>query len=377
MPATKRDYYDVLGVPRSANPDEIKSAYRKLAKQHHPDQNPGNRSESEERFKELSEAYEVLIDRSKRRLYDQYGHEGVSRQFGPGGFDFSRDFTHVDDITDIFGDIIRGFGGGFASGGLFDFLFGGRGQQRTQRGGDIRIRMKLTLEEIAQGLLKEVSFSRFEACKECNGEGGTNWETCPTCRGQGRIQRQTNSVFGRLMQVSACPACGGQGRRAKDVCKACGGEGRVRRQRTLKVRIPAGVSSGNYIPLHGEGHYGKGGGGDVLVEIEEKEHPLFLRRGDDIVIDVPVSIAQAVLGGKVVVPTLSGEKRVDLPAGTAPGTILRVRGAGIKRLDGGQGDELVRVKLHVPAKLSSEEKKLWKKLAEIKSGEIPPPHRPK
>lgn len=379
MPDTKRDYYEVIGVPRTATPDEIKSAYRKLAKQYHPDQNPGNRAEAEEKFKELSEAYEVLADENKRRLYDQYGHEGVSRQFGPGGFDFRRDFTHTEDISDIFGDLLRGFGSGFSSGGLFDVLFGGQahGSSRRRRGGDIRIRIKLTLEEIAEGVVREVTFFRYEACEGCGGRGGTGQEACPTCRGQGRVQRRTSSVFGQFMQVSSCPACNGEGTRLKEACKKCEGGGRVRRQRTLKVRIPAGVSSGNYIPLHDEGHFGPGGTGDVIIEIEEKEHPLFLRRGDDIIVEVPVTPAQAVLGAKLTVPTLQGEKTVTLPAGSEPGVFLRLRGAGVKRLDGGRGDELVRVVLRVPVQLNAEEKKLWKAMADVESKADLAPRKPK
>jgi len=375
MPTTKRDYYEVLGVPRTAGPDEVKSAYRKLAKQYHPDQNPDNRAEAEEKFKELSEAYEVLIDENKRKLYDQYGHEGVSRQFGPGGFDFRRDFTHTEDLSDIFGDLLRGFGGG-VGGGVFDYLFGGGAQTRARRGGDIRVRLKLGLEEIAEGVLKEVTISRFEACDVCHGRGGSGEETCPTCRGRGQVQRQTNSMFGQFVQVTTCPACGGTGVKLKNICPKCEGAGRLRHQRSLKVRIPAGVANGNYIPLHDEGHFGPAGSGDVIIEIEEKPHPLFLRRDDDIIVDLPISVVTAVLGGKVTVPLLSGEKTIEVAPGTSHGALLRLRGAGLKRLDGGRGDELARVRVHIPKKLSSEEKKLWKKLAETSSEPVPPPKRP-
>lgn len=376
----KRDYYEVLGVARNATPDEVKSAYRRLAKEYHPDRNPDNRAEAEEKFKELSEAYEVLADAEKRRLYDAYGHDGVSNRFGPGGFDFRRDFTHAEDLSDIFGDLLRGFGdGGGGGGGLFDLLFGGgvgTRSRRAQRGGDIRIRMRLTLEEVASGVLKEVTFSRFEACESCRGAGGTGAETCSTCRGRGQVRRQSSSMFGQFVQVTACPTCGGSGQRFREECRKCGGEGRVRHQRTLKVRIPAGVSTGNYIPLHDEGHYGPGGHGDVQVEIEEKEHPLFLRQGDDIVVDVPISVPVAVLGGKVKVPTLSGEREIEVPSGTASGTVVRVRGAGIKRLNGGTGDELVRFIVHVPHRLSRDEKNLYRRLAESQAEAVPPPRRP-
>ena len=380
MPTDKRDYYEVLGVPRDASADQIKSAYRRLAKEYHPDRNPGNKAEAEEKFKETSEAYEVLIDPQKRRLYDTHGHAGVSQQFGPGGFDFRRDFTHAEDLNDIFGDLLRGFGGGTGAGGLFDFLFGGTRQasRRAQRGGDIRIRLRLSLEELAEGVTKEVSFSRYERCQECAGEGGKDRETCPTCHGSGQVRRQTSSIFGSVVQVAPCPACGGSGSRVKDVCGRCVGQGRERHKRTLKVRIPAGVATGNYIPIHDEGHYGPGGKGDVLVEIEEKEHPLFLRRGDDIVLDVPVSAATAALGGKAAVPTLKGDKDIDVPAGTQPGTVIRVRGGGLKRLNsGGRRDQLVRILIHIPTRLGRAEKEVWKKLADVKGEDIPPPHRPK
>jgi molecular chaperone DnaJ len=374
VPATRRDYYDVLGIERGASADQVKSAYRRLAKEYHPDRNPENRTEAEEKFKELSEAYEVLADADKRRLYDSYGHEGVSRRFGPGGFDFRRDFTHSDDLNDIFGDLLRGFGTG---GGLFDLLFGGTPRPRaSQRGGDIRIRMPLTLEEIADSVTKEVTFSRHEACPECSGQGGTGRETCQTCQGQGQVQQRSSSIFGQFIQLASCPACGGEGARVKEPCKKCGATGRVRKQRTLKVRMPAGVASGNYLPLHNEGHYGPGGSGDVIVEVQEKEHPLFLRRGDDIAVELPVPLTTAALGGKLKVPTLTGAHDLEVPAGTQPGTVLRIRGAGIKHLDGGVGDELVRVAVHVPRKLSREEKNLLKKLDEARSEQVPSARKP-
>ncbi len=376
MSTTRRDYYEVLGLQRGASADEVKAAYRRLAKEHHPDRNPDNRAEAEEKFKELSEAYEVLADAGKRRMYDTYGHEGVSRQFGPGGFDFRRDFTHVDDISDLFGDLLQGFGmaGG---GGLFDLLVGGRPQSRRRtRGGDIRIAVRLSLDEIANSVTKELSFNRFERCPECGGAGGKGRESCATCGGRGQVQRRASSFLGQFVQVQPCPDCGGAGERVKETCKVCSGVGRVRKPRTLKVRIPAGVSAGNYLPLHGEGHFGPGGNGDVLVQFEEKEHQLFRRQGDDIEVELPVGIPTAVMGGKLKVPTLGGEKELEVPAGTQSGTVLRIRGAGIKHLDGGVGDELVRVVIHVPRHLSREEKNLLKKLDESKSEPIPGARKP-
>ncbi len=378
MAVTKRDYYEVLGVSRNATPEEIKSAYRRLAKEYHPDRNPNNRAEAEEKFKELSEAYEVLADPEKRRVYDMYGHEGVAGQFGPNGFDFRRHFTHSDDLEDIFGDILRGFGG--EGGTIFDLLFGGaapRATGRRARGRDIIVRMRLSLGEIAEGVTKEVSFSRYEPCSECGGAGGAGKIACPTCRGQGRVKQQTRSVFGQFVQVSTCPDCGGTGERYRNTCRQCSGEGRVRRLRTLKVRIPAGVSAGTPIVLHNEGHWGPGGQGDVVIEIEEKEHPLFLRQGDNIIVEVPVSIPTAILGGKINVPTLNGVKEIELPPGTNSGTVLRIRGAGIKRLEGGgSGDELVRIVVHIPKHLSREEKMLYKQLAANQSESLPEPRKP-
>ncbi len=374
MATTKRDYYEVLGVSRGASAAEVKAAYRRLAKEYHPDRNPDNRAEAEEKFKELSEAYEVLADESKRRLYDAYGHEGVSRQFGPGGFDFQRDFTHADDLSDIFGDILRGFG----SGSLFDVVFGDRGigARRPARGSDIRIRISLTLEEIAASVTKEVSFARYEMCQECRGAGGRGQTLCPTCSGQGQVRHRSNTVLGQFVHVTRCPDCAGDGYRVQEQCKSCGGEGRVRRQRSLKVRIPAGVSSGSCLRLHNEGHFGHGGTGDVLVEIVEKEHPLFFRQGDDVIVELPVSITTAALGGKVKVPTLCGEREIEIPAGVESGEAIRLRGAGIRHLDGGTGDQIVRIVIHVPKRLSREEKVLLRKLEEQAVEKVPGPRKP-
>lgn len=376
MATTKRDYYEILGVSRNATEEEIKQAYRRLAKQYHPDMNPHNRKEAEEKFKELSEAYEVLLDKDKRRLYDQYGHEGVVRGFGPGGFDFRRDFTHAEDLRDIFGDFFRGFGD-FGAGSIFDTLFGtGETQtRRVARGRDIHIRLRLSLEEIAEGTTKEITISRFEKCAECQGKGGKGTQTCPVCKGRGETRQVSRSVFGQFVQISTCPNCNGQGETIKDSCANCKGEGRVRAQRTIKVRIPAGVRTGNYLPLHGEGHYGPGGRGDVIIEIEEKEHPLFTRQNDDIVVEVPISITTAILGGEIEVPTLNGEKAIKINPGTKSNSVIRIRGAGIKHLDGGKGDELVKITVHIPEKISSRERELLKELAKHQTEPVPPPRK--
>jgi molecular chaperone DnaJ len=376
MATTKRDYYEILGVARNATEEEIKQAYRRLAKQYHPDMNPNNRKEAEEKFKELSEAYEVLLDKDKRRLYDQYGHEGVARGFGPGGFDFRRDFTHAEDLRDIFGDLLRGFGD-FGTGSIFDTLFG-TGETQTRRpvrGRDIHIRLRLSLEEIAEGTTKEIAISRFEKCAECQGRGGKGTQTCPVCKGRGETRQVSRSVFGQFVQISTCPNCSGQGEIIRDTCANCKGEGRVRVQRTIKVRIPAGVRTDNYLPLHGEGHYGPGGRGDVIIEIEEKEHPLFTRQNDDIIVEVPISITTAILGGEIEVPTLNGKKAIKINPGTKPNSIIRIRGAGIKHLDGGRGDELVRITVHIPEKISNRERELLKELAKNQTEPVPPPKK--
>jgi molecular chaperone DnaJ len=374
----KRDYYEILGVTKKATADEIKSAYRRLAKQYHPDMNPNNKKESEEKFKELSESYEVLIDQEKRNLYDQYGHEGVSQRFSPGGFQW-RDFSHAEDLQDVFGDvfdfsqIFRGFG----EGNIFDLL-GGRGASRSAkaRGRDIHVRLRLTLEEIAEGTSKEISFTRYEKCDLCKGIGGTDTQTCASCQGRGEKKHVSRSVFGQFVQISACPDCHGEGQVVKNRCGKCIGEGRVRLERTIKVTIPAGVSNGNFMQLRGEGHYGPGGKGNVLVEIEEKEHPLFIRNGDNIIIEAPIPISTAVLGGEMEIPTLDGKKKFKIIAGTQAGEIIRIKGSGIKRLNGGRGDELIKIVVHIPKNLSAQERNLLKEWERIRSETVPEPRKP-
>lgn len=376
----KRDYYEVLGVSRNATTDEIKQAYRRLAKQYHPDMNPDNRKQAEEKFKELSEAYEVLVDEEKRRLYDQYGHEGVSQRFSPGGFQW-RDFSHAEDLKDIFGDIFdfSSIFRDFNEGSIFD-LFTRSPSRRARarsRGGDIHVRLRLSLEEIAEGTTKEIAFSRFEKCDACKGIGGSGTTVCPVCQGSGEKRQVSRSMFGQFVQISTCPECNGEGKVIKTRCAKCIGEGRIRVNRTLKVNIPAGVSTGNYIPIRNEGHYGAGGRGDVIIEIEEKEHPLFARSGDDIIVELPISITTATLGGEINVPTLNGNKKIKIPAGVQPNEIIRLRGFGIKKLNGGRGDELVKIIVHIPKHISNQERQLLSELEKIRSENIPEPRKPK
>ncbi len=375
----KRDYYEILGVSKTATADEIKQAYRRLAKQYHPDMNPNDRKGAEEKFKELSEAYEALIDPNKRQLYDQYGHEGVSQRFSPGGFQW-QDFSHAEDLKDVFGDfdlssIFRGIGGG----SIFDLFTGGRETTRSRkaRGHDIHIRIRLTLEETAEGTTKEISFSRFEKCESCKGAGGSGATTCPSCNGSGERKHVSRSMFGQFIQVSPCPECKGEGQVIKNKCSNCSGEGRVRVERTIKVNIPAGVQTGNYIPLRGEGHYGPGGRGNVIIEVEEKEHPLFVRSDDNIVLEAPISITTAMMGGDMEIPTLNGRKKIKVPAGIQSGEIIRVKGSGIKRMNGGHGDELVRIVVHIPKHLSNQEKQLLHEWERIRTESVPEPRKPR
>jgi molecular chaperone DnaJ len=360
----KRDYYEVLEVPRGANQDEIKKAYRKAALKYHPDRNPNNK-EAEDKFKEASEAYEVLGDSDKRRRYDQFGHEGMK----PGA-DF-HGFNDINDIFSSFGDI---FGSGMG-GSIFEEVFsGGRGRARRGQGGgtqgsDLKIRLKLTLEEIATGVEKKLKIKHWITCKACHGSGaksGSAKITCPTCNGAGEIRQVSRSVFGQFVNITACGNCNGEGRIIKERCPACNGEGREHGESTIKVTVPAGVSEGNYIPLRGQGNAGQRGGpaGDLLVIIEEEPHKHFTRSGEDILLDLLVTFPEAALGTEVDIPTLNGRARLKIEPGTQSGRILRMRDKGIPRLNGGGvGDQLVRVNVWVPTKLTKEDKELLKNLS--------------
>jgi len=374
---SKEDYYDVLGVSRSASASEIKAAYRKLAKKFHPDANRDDPKAAEEKFKQISEAYEVLMDSEKRSRYDRYGHEGVSDAFGKQGFTW-QNFTRAQDISDIFGDL----GGLFGGSSVFDMFLGGRAGPRARtaqrRGADIRVRVQLDLEDIAKGVRKKIKLKRYESCTACGGTGakpGSTPETCPTCGGTGQMRRVSNSVFGQVVNVTSCSHCSGTGRIVKDACGDCSGEGRTKKEKTISVRIPAGVASGNYIPLQGEGNAGRSGApaGDLIVIVEEKGHPVFARSGDHILCQVPVSYSILALGGKVQVPTLNGKANLAVPAGTQSGKVFRLRGKGLPRLSGyGKGDELVELFVWTPTGLSQKEKQLLKELDEARQGDLPP-----
>ena len=368
---SKRDYYEVLGVAKGATEEEIKKAYRKLALQHHPDRNPGDKS-AELKFKEATEAYEVLRDAEKRARYDRFGHEGVSGTAGAGrGADFSGF-----DLADALRAFMRDFGGDL---GGFEELFGPGGGRRpgAERGDDLQVRLKLTLEEIATGVQKKIRVRHLRACTDCGGKGGTGEVTCAQCKGAGRVRHVQQSIFGQFVNVATCPACGGAGKTMSKPCKTCGGDGRVSHSDTIAVDVPPGVGNGNFIPLRGLGDAGPRGGpeGDLIVLIEEKEHPLFERDGRDLHIEVPVHFATAVLGGKAETPSLEGEALlVDVPSGTASGTVLRVRGRGLPGLrGGGRGDLLVRVVIWVPDRVSAEDRKLLEELRRSESLKPPKP----
>ncbi|MDY0111570.1 MAG: molecular chaperone DnaJ [Candidatus Syntrophosphaera sp.] len=370
----KRDYYEVLGVSRDATEDEIKKAYRKLAMKYHPDKNPDNK-EAEEKFKEASEAFEVLSDKEKRQLYDQYGHAGIDQQFGNGGFNWDH-FSHFEDISDL-------FGGGFGS--IFDTLFGGgfgtrssSSQRRSNQGEDIQIDLTLTLKEIALGTEKKVRITVKDVCDQCRGTGSEDGkaETCSQCHGTGQVRTVRQSLFGQMQSISECPSCRGEGKIIRNKCPKCFGEGRISKTKEINVKIPAGVEENQVIRLRGQGNVGPRNGsyGDILVVIHEKPDELFVRDGNNIILEYPINVTQAVLGDEVIVPTLTGTAKMKIPPGTQSGRIFRLRGQGIKGLNSySRGDLLVKIKVVVPTKLSREETELYNRLKEFdKKRELKP-----
>lgn len=360
----KRDYYEVLGVPRTASQEELKKAYRQMALKFHPDRNPGNK-EAEENFKEAAAAYEVLGDEEKRRRYDQFGHEGIRM-----GADV-HDFSNISDIFSMFSDI---FGGGFG-GSVFEDFFGRGSQTRTRRtgvgipGSDLKVHLRLTLEEIATGVEKKLKIKKWKACEVCGGSGSKSaggFATCSVCKGTGEIRHVSRSAFGQFVNITTCHNCNGEGRVIKERCPACNGEGRVQGETTIKVNVPAGVSDGNYISLRGQGNAGQRGGppGDITVAVEEEPHKVFVRNGDDIVYELFISYPDAVFGADVEVPTLTGKARLKIDPGTPSGRVLRMRDKGIPHLNVyGKGDQLVRVNVWIPSRVSAREKELLRELA--------------
>jgi molecular chaperone DnaJ len=358
--ATKRDYYEVLGVNKSATDEDIKKAYRKAAKESHPDLHPNDKG-AEERFKEVNEAYEVLSDENKRARYDQFGHEGPNMGGGSG-----------------FGGGYSGFGGaGFNS--IFDFFFNG-GQQQQQhrngpeRGADLRYDLTISFEEAAFGAKKEFKFQRNESCDACSGSGaraGTQPKTCPTCNGSGQVKVTSQSLFGQIVNMRTCSACGGTGKIIADKCPKCAGQGRVRVMRTATVQVPAGIDNGQVMTLSGHGEPGLRGGpsGDLYVYIAVRPHRLFKREGYNLLCDIPVSFTQATLGGEIDVPTLEGAIKHTIPEGTQNDTVLRLRGQGVPMLrGGGKGDLFIKVRVEVPRRLSERQKELLRQFEESLTG---------
>ena len=364
--AEKRDYYEVLGVAKTATAEEIKKAYRKKAIQYHPDKNPGDK-EAEEKFKEAAEAYEVLSDPQKRQRYDQFGFAGMSGAGGFSGGDFS-----MQDIFAQFGDLFESWGMG---GGSFSSFFGGggsRGGQRVRRGTDLRVKVRLTLEEINSGVEKKIKVKKLVECKYCHGTGsedGSGGETCPTCKGSGRVVRTQRGIFGMMQVQEACPTCYGEGKIIKNKCTHCNGEGVVRDEEIITIKIPAGVSGGMQIPVQGKGNAAPRGGvlGDLLVLVEEEEHKDLVRDGNDLIYNLLLDMPTAILGGQVQIPTLTGDVKITITPGTQPGKVLRMRGKGLPIIDQyarqyGTGDLLINVGVYIPEKLNKDEKKLIEQL---------------
>ena len=362
--AEKRDYYEVLGVERNADAETIKKAYRKAAIKFHPDKNPGDK-EAEEKFKEAAEAYDVLSNEDKRARYDRFGHAGMGGAAGGGGFSgFSGGGFSMEDIFEQFGDIFGGaFGGGFG---------GGRSSRsRTvNRGSDIRITVKLTLQEVAEGVTKKLKINKTVACDKCGGSGAkdsSSYTTCTQCNGSGYVITVQNSFFGRMQTQSVCPTCGGQGRIIKDKCSKCNGEGTERGQEIIEVKIPAGVSDGMMLTVRGKGNAARNGGvsGDLLVVIEEEHSPELIRDGNDLIHNLNITVTTALLGGEVEVPTIDGKARIKIAPGTHAGKVLRLRGKGLPDVNGyGRGDIMVVIDITIPDELTKEERNLVEKLAE-------------
>ncbi len=358
----KRDYYEVLGVSKTASADEIKSNYRKLALQFHPDRNPDNK-ESEEKFKEAAEAYEVLSDETKRTRYDRYGHQGLR-----GG----QDFHNYSNINDIFSNSV--FGDFFRDAGIFDDFFGGRGRQsqrhQGERGSDIKIKLPLTLEEIAEGCEKTIKIKKLVGCNVCNGTGakaGSGKVKCHTCNGSGELRQVSRSIFGQFVNISACPTCKGNGQIVKEKCGECNGDGRVQGEEKVTVTIPAGVEEGNYIPMRGKGNAGRDGGptGDLIVIMQEKTHNHFIRNGNDIIYKLNISFPVAALGGEIEVPTLHGAETIRIEPGIQPGTQKTLTDKGIPFLnDYRKGNQIVLVNIYIPTKLNTRERELIEELVD-------------
>ncbi len=360
--AEKRDYYEVLGVERNANADEIKKAYRKAAIKYHPDKNPGDK-EAEEKFKEAAEAYDVLSNPDKRARYDQFGHAGMNGGAAGGGFGgFSGGGFSMEDIFSQFGDIFGGHFGGFSS--------SRGGGMRVNRGTDIRVKVKLTLAEIANGTTKKLKINKTIACDKCGGTGAkdsSSYSTCATCNGSGYVTRVESTFFGRMQTQNVCPTCGGTGKVITAKCDKCGGEGVVRGDEVVEIRIPAGVGEGMAVTVSGKGNAARHGGisGDLLVMIEEERNPELVRDGNDLIHNLNLPLTTCILGGDVEVPTIDGRAKIKIAQGTHAGKVLRLRGKGLPDVNGyGRGDILIVVDITIPDSLTSEERRLVEQLSE-------------
>lgn len=361
----KRDYYEVLGVSKGASAAEVKKAYRKLAIQYHPDKNPGDK-EAEEKFKEAAEAYEILSDEDKKARYDRFGHAGVGQGAG-GGFGGSG--MTMDDIFQQFGDIFGDGGGPFGT--FFGGGGGGRARARGERGSNLRIKVSLSLEEIAKGVTKKIKVKKQSTCDQCDGSGAkdsSSVETCSTCRGAGVVRQVRSTFLGQMQTTTTCPTCGGSGKTVTASCSKCKGDGRLYVEELIEIEIPAGVEEGMQLSLRGKGNAGRQGGpaGDLLINVEEKPHDELQRDGMNLVYDLYLNFADAAMGTSVEVPTVDGRVKIKIPAGTQSGKIFRLKGKGLPSVQSyGQGDELIHVNVWTPKKLSDEERSLLEKLRDM------------
>ncbi len=368
-----KDYYDILGVDKDASEDEIKKAYRKKAKKYHPDKNPDNPDEAREKFKEISEAYEVLADDKKRKRYDQYGKAGVEKDFGSGGFQWS-DFSHRDDVEDIFSEFFGGRGrGGIED--IFSSFFGGRsssrrGRRKKRRGKDLQITFEVDLEDIKEGTEKTIKINRNGRCDECGGggskSGGT--KTCPKCEGRGEVKNVQRRGIQQLIQVQTCPKCQGSGEIVEDPCPKCNGSGLMEREETMTIKVPPGAENGSRLRVRGKGDAGKRGApaGDLYVQLRIKPHEIFERRGSDLYMKLPIKMTTAALGDKVEVPTLEDMETLKIPPGTQSGETFRLSDEGLPKMNSNRiGDIIVEVKVKTPKNLTKKQKELLREFSRI------------
>jgi molecular chaperone DnaJ len=359
--SSKRDYYEILGVTKNSPQDEIKKAYRKIAIKYHPDKNP-NDPTAEDKFKEAAEAYEVLSNAEKRQRYDQYGHQGV------GGAGYGGGHMNMDDIFSQFGDIFGSAGGG---GSPFDSFFGGGGRGRgVRQGSNLRIKLKLSLDEIANGSDKKIKVKRYVACDDCRGNGsknGNSLKSCSSCQGTGQVRKVVNTMLGQMVSASTCPHCHGEGTMVTQKCETCQGEGRMQKEEVISIKVPAGVAEGMQLSMSGKGNVPQRGGvaGDLLILIEETEDEVLKRDGNNIIYDLHISFIDAVIGTSMEVPTIEGKVKIKIDPGTQSGKVLRLKGKGIKDINGyNKGDQLIYVNVWTPQQLSKDEKDMLESLRE-------------